>query len=327
MSAPTAETETHTTTTARPCGCGPSCCADGERAAGSSCCAGDCCATNESASPSVAPLSTPEATVAAVREKYGRVAEEGGSCCGTGGCGTEVATTLQIGYSKKALSKLPEGANLGLGCGAPIDHLWLKEGETVLDLGSGAGIDVFLAKERVGRTGSVIGVDMTPAMVQRARRNAEREGIDGVDFREGRLEALPVEDATIDAVTSNCVINLVPDKAAAFREIARVLKPGGRLVISDIVLDGPLPEGIRQDVYAYVGCISGAVQRDEYFATLQAAGLGGVEILKDYDYLGVLADQVPKELLDLARRAGVEPGSLRGLVKSLTFRAVKPLEH
>jgi SAM-dependent methyltransferase len=195
----------------------------------------------------------------------------------------------------------------------------------VFDLGSGAGIDVFLAKERVGRTGLAIGVDMTPAMVARARRNAEREGIDGVDFREGRLEALPVEDASVDAVTSNCVINLVPDKSAAFREIARVLKPGGRMVISDIVLDGDLPEAITKDVYAYVGCISGATRRDDYFATLKAAGLGGIEILKDYDYLGVLADQVPKELLDLARRAGVEPDSLRGLVKSVTFRAVKPL--
>jgi SAM-dependent methyltransferase len=270
-------------------------------------------------------LSSPESAVRAVREKYGQIAQEGGSCCGSTGCGTEESVTLQIGYSKKSLQGVPEGANLGLGCGAPVDHLNLQPGETVLDLGSGAGIDVFLSADRVGPTGRVIGVDMTPAMLERARRNAEREGITNVEFREGRLEALPVADASVDAVTSNCVINLVPDKRVVFREIARVLRPGGRLVISDIVLDGDLPEVIRSSVYAYVGCISGASKRNDYFATLNAAGLGGVEILKDYDYLSVLADNAPKELLGLAQRAGVEPLSLRGLVKSLTFRATKPL--
>jgi SAM-dependent methyltransferase len=266
-----------------------------------------------------------EAVVGNVRDKYAAIAVEGGSCCGNAGCGSgsEEAVTLDIGYSKSQLKAVPEGANLGLGCGAPIDHLALQPGETVVDLGSGAGIDVFLAADSVGPTGRVIGVDMTPEMVARARRNAAKAGIENAEFREGRLENLPVASGTVDAITSNCVINLVPDKAVVFKEIARILKPGGRLVISDIVLDKPLPPEIEKDIYAYVGCISGAAMREDYFEMIRTAGLGDIEIVKDIDYGAVVIDHAPKEAERLAAKAGVSIESLRGSVRSVTFRAHK----
>src|SRR6266545_2343867 len=238
-----------------------------------------------------------ETLVAAVRDRYGKIAEgKVGSCCGVAStpCGTAEVTGLAetLGYSVPEIEGLSD-ANLGLGCGAPVDHLKLHPGEHVLDLGSGAGIDAFLAARRVGPEGRVIGVDMTPEMLQKARANAARLGFPQVEFREGRLERLPVEDASVDAVTSNCVINLVPDKAAVFREIGRVLKPGGRMVVSDILLDGALPAVIESDVYAYVGCISGAMRRESYFAALEAAGLRDVEVLKDVDYLQGLLEAAP----------------------------------
>ena len=266
-----------------------------------------------------------ETVVSSVRGKYAAIALEGGSCCGPTGCGSTAgeAVTLDIGYSKKQLQAVPEGANLGLGCGDPIDHLALKAGETVVDLGSGAGIDVFLAADAVGPSGKVIGIDMTPEMLARARRNAAKAGVANAEFREGRLEDLPVDDGTVDAITSNCVINLVPDKAVVFKEIARILKPGGRLVISDIVLDKKLPPEIEKDVYAYVGCIAGAAMRDAYFGMLKDAGLGDIEILKDIDYGAVVIDHERAEAERLAAKAGVSIESLRGTVRSLTYRARK----
>jgi SAM-dependent methyltransferase len=273
-----------------------------------------------------ANVSNAEQRVAEVKEKYGSIAAgKTGGCCGPSpspcGCGASTeAISASLGYSSADIESLAD-ANLGLGCGAPIDHLQLQPGERVLDLGSGAGIDVFLAAKRVGREGRVIGVDMTPQMLEKARANAARLGFPQVEFREGRLEQLPVVDDSIDAVTSNCVINLVPDKAAAFREIARVLKPGGRLVISDILLDGVLPPAIEQDVYAYVGCISGAMQRSDYFAALETAGLGNIEVLKDVDYLGAMIDAAPEAVGELLERTGVAAEDLRGKVRSVTFRA------
>jgi SAM-dependent methyltransferase len=263
-----------------------------------------------------------------VRERYGKIAQgEDTGCCGpkaaSACCGGEGSLSLQIGYRSKDLGRVPEGANLGLGCGAPLDFLELQPGETVLDLGSGPGLDCFLAAEQVGETGRVIGVDMTPAMLERARANAAKGGYRNIEFREGRLESLPLGDASVDAVTSNCVINLVPDKTAVFRQVARVLKPGGRLVVSDIVLDGRLPEVLEQDVYAYVGCVSGAVLRQEYFAMLEAAGLERVEVLRDIDYVAAIGG-VPDAMQELLDRVGIRREDVVGKVHSLTFRARKP---
>ena len=264
-----------------------------------------------------------EKIVDRVRERYGAIAESSGSCCDCN-CSTDPDATLQMGYNAEDIAALPDEANMSLGCGAPIDHLQLQPGETVLDLGSGGGIDAFLAASRVGPGGKVIGVDMTPEMLQRARESAQRAGLSQVEFRQGRLEELPVEDATVDAVTSNCVINLVPDKSIVFREAARVLRPGGRLVISDIVLDGPLPEVVERDLLAYVGCVAGAMQRDDYFESIRAAGLSDIEVLKDVDYLASIESALPEEAVALMQRTGVRPEELRGKVHSITFRARKP---
>jgi SAM-dependent methyltransferase len=266
-----------------------------------------------------------EGIVAEVREKYGQIAKGGGGCgCGPSCCGpAEVPVSLGVGYRRDEIESLPEGADLGLGCGAPIAHLALRPGETVLDLGSGGGIDVFLAAREVGPAGRVIGVDMTPEMIERAWANAAKAGVTNVEFRAGRLESLPVADRSVDAVTSNCVINLVPDKARVFAEVARVLKPGGRLVISDIVLDGRLPDAVEKDVFAYVGCVSGAALRGEYFGWLRQAGLGEPEILADHDSLAAFEKAAPAEALSLLDRTGVRREELIGKVRSITFRARK----
>ncbi len=265
-----------------------------------------------------------ERLVQAVRERYGRIAggQRGQGCCGAPL--PEVVVSQGLGYQAAELEAVPEEANLGLGCGAPIGFLKPAAGETVLDLGSGAGIDCFLAARAVGPTGKIIGVDMTPEMLARARAGAAKHGLSQVEFREGRLERLPVADASVDAVTSNCVINLVPDKGAVFREVARVLKPGGRLVISDIVLDGKLPERVEKDIYAYVGCVSGAAQRGAYFALLAEAGLGDISILRDVDYVTTLCESAPEEADAFSRKTGVDPAELAGKVRSITFRATKP---
>jgi arsenite methyltransferase len=281
-------------------------------------------------SAAVAGEGKAEEIVEQVKDRYGKIAEgKIGGCCeptsaSTSCCGGAESVSVRLGYRGKELSVVPDGADLGLGCGAPVQHLELKAGETVLDLGSGGGIDVFLAARLVGPGGHVIGVDMTPAMLERARKNAAKGGYTHVEFREGRLERLPVEDASIDAVTSNCVINLVPDKAAVFREIARVLKPGGRMVISDVVLDGRLPQAVEQDVLAYVGCVAGAALREVYFGQLRDAGLGDVQVLGDVDSLEQWAAAAPEEAKALAVRTGVKPEEVMGKVRSVTYRARKP---
>ena len=267
-------------------------------------------------------ISNPEEKVSQVRDRYGRIAagEISGCGCSAGaGCETEVAK--ELGYDASDLAALPEEANLGLGCGAPIGFLAPQAGETVLDLGSGAGIDAFLAARRVGPEGHVIGVDMTPEMLDKARAGAARMGFAQVEFRAGRLEALPVDAASIDAVTSNCVINLVPDKPAVFREIARVLKPGGRLVVSDIVLERPLPPALAADLLGYVGCISGAEQKARYFSDLAEAGLGDIEILRDVDYLDTMLTTMPEEVEALLARTGTKLEDVKGTVRSVTYRA------
>jgi SAM-dependent methyltransferase len=216
-----------------------------------------------------------EAITAAVQEHYGAVARGEASACGAPV--DEVARS--IGYSAEELA-LAGDANLGLGCGNPLALTEIKPGMTVLDLGSGAGFDAFLAWNRVGATGRVIGVDMTDDMLARARENAKKRGAGNVEFRKGMIEELPVESGTVDYVISNCVINLSANKPAVFREIARVLKPGGHFAVSDIVLLKALPEALVRDISAYVGCISGASLLTEYIATALAAGLRELSIPK-----------------------------------------------
>jgi len=228
-----------------------------------------------------------------VKERYGAIAagaQQG--CCGAGAacCGNPAAIAAEsIGYRAEDLAAVPEGANLGLGCGNPIALAGIVPGETVLDLGSGAGFDAFLAAARVGPSGRVIGVDMTPEMVAQAQANAAKGDYANVEFRLGDIESMPVGDASIDLVISNCVLNLVPDKAKAFAEIARVLKPGGRVAVSDIVLDGPLPESLQGSEEGYCSCISGAVGREEYLAKLAAAGLRQVQVVSEADAATLLA--------------------------------------
>jgi SAM-dependent methyltransferase len=272
-----------------------------------------------------------EGIVTEVRRRYAEIAVKGSSCClpapaaSAGCCSGSAAAGIsgEIGYSARDLAAVPKEADLGLGCGAPIGHLKLAAGETVLDLGSGPGLDAFLAAKQVGTNGRVIGVDMTPEMLARARAAAAKAGIANVDFRHGRLERLPVESGTVDAVTSNCVINLVPDKAAVFGEIARVLKPGGRVVVSDIVLERALPEAVAKDVFAWCGCVAGASDRREYLAMIEAAGLGKAEILKDEDYLASLVKVAPEEADAMLAGWGVTREDLMGTVHSITWKAVK----
>lgn len=217
----------------------------------------------------------------AVRQRYGAIAEtRGESCCGSTP-DLECSDSEVLGYSEEELAALPEGADLGLGCGNPLALAAVREGDTVLDLGSGAGIDCFLAAKRVGESGRVIGVDMTRSMLAKARVNAEKGGFTNVEFREGEIEAMPVEDNSVDIVISNCVINLSTDKRAVFREIHRVLKPGGRFYISDIVLARPLPKAIAESASAYTACIGGALPREEYLGIIEEAGFGAPNILQE----------------------------------------------
>jgi SAM-dependent methyltransferase len=216
----------------------------------------------------------------AVRDKYASVVINRTSCCGPSSscCGPTAGASAAIGYSAEDLKNIPDDADLGLGCGNPVALASLSEGETVLDLGSGAGIDCFLAAKKVGQGGRVIGVDMTPEMLERARENARKSGISNVEFRLGEIENLPVADSTADAAISNCVINLSPDKARVFREVYRVLKPGGRMMVSDIVLERELPEEIARSVAAYTGCIAGASLKSDYLGMIAAAGFDDVRV-------------------------------------------------
>lgn len=230
----------------------------------------------------MAETTAAEAMRETVRERYGARATR---CCGP--APEHVARAL--GYEDAAIEAAPEGANLGLGCGNPTALAALRAGDVVLDLGAGAGFDAFIAARDVGPTGRVIGVDMTPEMVAKATDNARRAGVGNVEFRQGLIEALPVDDASVDVVISNCVINLSPEKDRVFREAFRVLRPGGRLLVSDIVLDAPLPEALRASVEAYVGCIAGAALRTDYLGMLREAGFHDVAVVQERDASVLLA--------------------------------------
>jgi SAM-dependent methyltransferase len=260
-----------------------------------------------------------------VQDRYGEIARRGGLGSGAGCCGPAAEQVAgRIGYSDADVAAAPEGANLGLGCGAPLAAAALRAGETVLDLGSGAGFDAFLAARDVGPSGRVIGVDMTQDMIERARRNAETAGHRNVEFRLGHIEALPVEDASVDVIISNCVINLVPDKAAVYREVARVLRPGGRVIVSDIVLDAPLPAAIAESVAAFVGCIAGASLRADYLRTVADAGLVDVEVVSDRNFGEIALETAPADLLRQADATGIDVRKVAGTVRSLTIRARRP---
>ncbi len=223
-----------------------------------------------------------------VRDGYARVATQNVSCCSSGSCcgGVNQAKDISksVGYDEDEISSVPEGANLGLGCGNPVAIASLKEGDIVLDLGSGAGFDAFLASKRIGKTGKVIGVDMTLEMVKKARANAQKGSYKNVKFKLGEIEKLPVEDNSIDVIISNCVINLSPEKQKVFEEAFRVLKPEGRLMVSDLVLVKELPDAIKGSVEAYVGCLAGAVMKDKYLNFITAAGFQEVKVISQLNY-------------------------------------------
>lgn len=234
-----------------------------------------------------------------VKNKYGEIAKKSTGCDCSCGCGSTNTDDYaqQIGYGVDDLSSVPNGANLGLGCGNPTAITSIKTGETILDLGSGAGFDAFLAAKAVGESGKVIGVDMTPEMIAKAKENAVKSNYHNVEFKLGEIEHLPVEDNSIDAIISNCVINLSPDKPQVFKEAYRVLKQGGRLMVSDIVLEQPLPDDIRKSIEAYVGCIAGASLKQEYIGAIEKAGFKDVSIVGSIDWLietNFLKDEIMK---------------------------------
>jgi len=244
-----------------------------------------------------------------VRTAYAKVAQGAGGCS-VGCCGTEGAGSLTLGYTPEDLASVPEGSDLGLGCGNPQAIAALRPGETVLDLGSGAGFDCFLAASRVGRAGRVIGVDMTPEMVTKARDNARRVQATNVDFRLGEIEHLPVADASVDVIISNCVINLAPDKGAVFREAIRVLKPGGRIAISDVVATRSIPAELAASVEALTGCVAGAAKIEEMTGLLRDAGFEGVKVEPRSDSQAIIRQCMPgaESYLASARIEGTKPG-------------------
>jgi len=224
-----------------------------------------------------------------VRQGYAKIAKQETSCCAgsaTPCCdatrGEEISK--RIGYSEEEMNAVPQGANLGLGCGNPVAMASLKPGENVLDLGSGAGFDCFLAANRVGKTGRVIGVDMTPEMLAKARKNAKKGNYTNVEFRKGEIEKLPIDDNSVDVIISNCVINLSPDKKTVFKEAFRVLRPGGRLMVSDMVLLKELPDYVKNSIEAYVGCVGGAIMKTEYLDAVRTAGFQDVKVTDETVY-------------------------------------------
>ena len=266
-----------------------------------------------------------------VREGYAKAAERSCTCCGpsTSSCGgvdTAEGISRKIGYSDEELKAVPEGANLGLGCGNPTVLAAIKNGDTILALGSGAGFDCFLAAEKVGSAGRVIGVDMTPEMIDKSRKNAQKGNYGNVEFRLGEIERLPAADNEVDMIISNCVINLSPDKQRVFHEAFRVLKPGGRLMASDIVLLKELPDALRDSVSAYVGCISGALPKDDYLEKIRSAGFEEVTVIEERSPVpdDILKDPV---IESVTQELHLSPDELKEhaaqLVRSISVSGIK----
>ena len=270
----------------------------------------------------------------AVREGYARIAKQPSPCCPSAdscckSAGTVGDISKKVGYTEEELRAVPEGANLGLGCGNPVALASLREGEVVLDLGSGPGFDCFLAANQVGKDGKVIGVDMTPEMIERARKNAQQGDYQNVEFRLGELENLPVADHTADAVISNCVINLVPDKKRVFQETFRVLKSGGRLMVSDIVLLRELPDSIKASVAAYVGCVSGAMQKEDYLRAIRAAGFQEVRVVDETSFPVDCLENDPtaKAIVKGLNFSSEEVKGLANSVRSIKVHGIKPMKE
>jgi arsenite methyltransferase len=238
------------------------------------------------------PSKDPDAIRALVQDGYTRIVERASGCCGSLPHAEEVGR--KIGYSEAQLREVPDGANLGVGCGNPTAIDALRPGEVVVDLGSGAGMDAFLAARQVGPTGHVIGVDMTDAMLEKARKNARTMGITNVEFRKGTIEDLPLEDSSVDTIISNCVINLSPEKDRVFGEAYRVLRSGGRLMISDLVLEHPLPSDIAEAAEAYVGCIGGASLREDYLQAIRNAGFRSVSVQREASFADAISLEDPQ---------------------------------
>ncbi len=258
-----------------------------------------------------------------VREKYAQIATQdkdtnASSCCGAGSCSTEVYNIMSEDYDK--LEGYNPDADLGLGCGLPTQFAKIKKGDVVIDLGSGAGNDAFVARHETGETGKVIGIDFTPAMIERARANAELRGFNNVEFRQGDIERMPVTSNVADVIVSNCVLNLVPNKKAVFTEIFRVLKPGGHFSISDIVLEGELPQKIQQAAEMYAGCVAGAIQKKEYLDLISEAGFKGVMLQKEKQI--VVPDDILKDYLSEEEISNFKKSSTG--IYSITVYAEKP---
>jgi SAM-dependent methyltransferase len=252
-----------------------------------------------------------------VEQGYARVVES----LDDAGSGRARDVGRRIGYSEEELGAVPEGANLGVGCGNPTAIDALRPGETVLDLGSGAGMDAFLAARQVGPTGFVIGVDMTDAMLEKARANARRVGVANVEFRKGCIEQLPIDDESVDVILSNCVINLSPEKHRVYSEAFRVLRPGGRAMISDIVLERPLPQTLVDSLDAYLGCVGGASLRDEYLETISKAGFREVRVEREAPFAEALSLDAPN-VVQLMERLDISPDEARSYANAVTSLSI-----
>jgi len=266
-----------------------------------------------------------------VREGYAKIAKQESSCCAPvqsccGGLDIAQDISKKIGYTEEEVTAVPEGANLGLGCGNPVALASLREGEVVVDLGSGAGFDCFLTAQKVGKEGKVIGVDMTPEMIEKARENARKGEYENVEFRLGEIENLPVADNSCDVVISNCVINLSSDKRRVFVEAFRVLKPGGRLMISDIVLLKELPDFIKNSIEAYIGCLSGAIMKDEYIKTIKEAGFQDVKIIDEtpFPIECMTNDPTAKAIMENMKIPPEKISEIANMVISIKVSGVKP---